>query len=170
MRRGACRRIRVDRMSVQVRGTKYEVRSTRSCRSLLMGVRVFRRFAVVLSFIPGVLAAQSQREFASRREALLRKVSDGVIVAFGAHEPPQDYLSFFQAPSFYYLTGLREPDAALVMVKKNGQVNATMFVQPRLPAREVWTGSRMGTGAVEALTGVRGRSSDDLATVLDSLA
>jgi len=135
-----------------------------------MGVRVFRRFAVVLSFIPGVLAAQSQREFASRREALLRKVSDGVIVAFGAHEPPQDYLSFFQAPSFYYLTGLREPDAALVMVKKNGQVNATMFVQPRLPAREVWTGSRMGTGAVEALTGVRGRSSDDLATVLDSLA
>ena len=87
-----------------------------------------------------------------------------------AHEPPQDYLSFFQSPSFYYLTGLREPDAALVMVKKNGQVSATMFVQPRLPAREVWTGARMGTGAVETLTGIRGRSSDELAAVLDSLA
>jgi len=131
---------------------------------------VFRRFALAASFVPGVLLAQSQKEFASRREALLRKVGDGVIVALGAHEPPQDYLSFYQAPSFYYLTGLREPDAALVMVKKNGQVSATMFVQPRLPAREVWTGPRMGTGAVETLTGIRGRSSDELAAVLDSLA
>ena len=131
---------------------------------------MFRRFALAASFVPGVLLAQSQKEFASRREALLRKVGDGVIVALGAHEPPQDYLSFYQAPSFYYLTGLREPDAALVMVKKNGQVSATMFVQPRLPAREVWTGARMGTGAVETLTGIRGRSSDDLAAVLDSLA
>ena len=131
---------------------------------------MFRRLTVAALFVPGVLLAQSQKEFASRREALLRKVSDGVIVAFGAHEPPQDYLSFFQAPSFFYLTGVREPDAALVMVKKNGQVNATMFVQPRLPAREVWTGARMGTGAVESLTGIRGRSSDNLATVLDSLA
>jgi len=125
--------------------------------------------AFVLSFVPGVLAAQSQKEFASRREALLKKVGDGIIVALGAHEPAEDYLSFFQAPSFYYLTGLREPDAALVMVKKNGQVNATMFVQPRLPAREVWTGSRMGTGAVESLTGIHARSSDALFAVLDSL-
>ena len=131
---------------------------------------MFRRFALALSLVPGVLVAQSQKEFASRREALLRKVGDGVIVAFGAHEPSQDYLSFFQAPSFYYLTGFREPDAALVMVKKNGQVNATMFVQPRLPAREVWTGSRIGTAGVETLTGIRGRSSDQLPAVLDSLA
>ncbi len=121
-------------------------------------------------FMPGVLAAQSQKEFATRREALLRKVGDGVIVAFGAHEPAQDYEAFYQAPSFYYLTGLREPEAALVMVKKNGQVNATMFVQPRLPAREVWTGSRIGTAGVESLTGIRGRSSDQFAGVLDSLA
>jgi Xaa-Pro aminopeptidase len=131
---------------------------------------MFRRLILAASFVPGVLFAQSQKEFASRREALLRKVGDGVIVAFGAHEPAQDFLSFFQAPSFYYLTGLREPDAALVMVKKNGQVSATMFVQPRLPAREVWTGSRMGTSAVEKLTGIRGRSSEQFPAVLDSLA
>jgi Xaa-Pro aminopeptidase len=121
-------------------------------------------------FVPSVLLAQSQKEFASRREALLRKVGDGVIVAFGAHEPAQDYLSFFQAPSFYYLTGLREPNAALVMVKKSGSVDATMFVQPQMPAREVWTGARIGTRGAESLTGIRGRSSDQLASVLDSLA
>jgi Xaa-Pro aminopeptidase len=137
---------------------------------MIQGGFVFRRIVLAGLLMPGVLVAQSQKEFASRREALLRKVGDGVIVALGAHEPAQDYLSFVQAPSFYYLTGLREPDAALVMVKKNGQVNATMFVQPRLPAREVWTGARLGTGAVETLTGIRGRSSEQLAAVLDSLA
>ena len=131
---------------------------------------MLRRIVFVLLFVPGVLVAQSQKEFATRREALLRKVGDGVIVAFGAHEPAQDYIAFYQAPSFYYLTGLHEPDAALVMVKKNGQVNATMFVQPGLPAREVWTGARLGTREVETLTGIRGRSSDQFATVLDSLA
>jgi len=131
---------------------------------------VLRRLAIALSFVPAALVAQSQKEFASRREALLKRVGDGVIVAFGAHEPAQDYLSFYQSPSFYYLTGLREPDAALVMVKKNGQVNATMFVQPRLPAREVWTGARIGMAGVETLTGIRGRSSEQLAAVLDSLA
>ena len=131
---------------------------------------MIRRFTLAALLMPGVLVAQSQKEFASRREALLKKVGDGVIVAFGAHEPAQDYLSFFQAPSFYYLTGVREPDAALVMVKKAGQVNATLFVQPRLPAREVWTGARLGTAAVESLTGIRGRSSEELTAVLDSLA
>jgi Xaa-Pro aminopeptidase len=131
---------------------------------------VFRRIAFAALLVPGVLIAQSQKEFASRREALLKKVGDGAIVAIGAHEPAQDYVSFYQAPSFYYLTGLREPDAALVMIKKNGMVNATMFVQPRQPSREVWTGARMGTGAIENLTGIRGRSSTELPAVLDSLA
>ena len=131
---------------------------------------MFRRLILAGLLVPGVVLAQSQKEFATRRAALLRKVGDGVIVAFGAHEPTQDYQSFYQLPSFYYLTGLREPDAALIMVKKDGQVSATMFVQPQVPAREVWTGARMGTAAVEKLTGIRGRSSEQLPAVLDSLA
>ena len=50
-----------------------------------------------------------------------------------------------QSPSFYYLTGFKEPDAALIVVKQGGQVvSSTMFVQPRLPSREVWTGTRLG--------------------------
>ena len=131
---------------------------------------MFRRIVFVALLVPGVLVAQTQKEYASRREALLRKVGDGVIVAFGAHAPAQDYLPFDQTPSFRYLTGLREPDAALVMVKKGGTVAATMFVQPQMSAREVWTGARIGTRGVESLTGIRGRASDQLPTVLDSLA
>ena len=53
------------------------------------------------------------------------------------------------------------------MVKKNGAIEATMFVQPQMPAREVWTGARLGTRGVESLTGIRGRSSDQFTSVLD---
>jgi len=120
---------------------------------------------------PALLSAQSQQEFAARRAAVVAGMPDGVLVALGAHEPAQDYLSFVQSPSFYYLTGFKEPDAALIVVKQGGQVvSSTMFVQPRLPSREVWTGSRLGVEGIGKLTGMRGRSVEDLPKVLDSLA
>ena len=76
-----------------------------------------------------------------------------------------------QDSDFYYLTGFKEPDAALIVVKQGGQVvSSTMFVQPRLPSREVWTGSRLGVEGISKLTGMRGRSVEDLPKVLDSLA
>lgn len=132
---------------------------------------MIRRLALAALLAPGLLLAQSQQEYAARRAALAGKFAEGVIVAFGAHEPAQDYLSFYQSPSFYYLTGFKEPDAALVMVKKDGAVrSATMFVQPRQPSREVWTGTRLGVEGISGLTGIKGRSAADFPVVLDSLA
>src|SRR5215212_9304134 len=96
---------------------------------------------------------------------------DGVLVALGAHEPSQDYLSFVQSPSFYYLTGFKEPDAALIVVKQGGQVvSSTMFVEPRLPSREVWTGARLGVEGIATMSGMKGRDVAELPKVLDSLA
>jgi Xaa-Pro aminopeptidase len=132
---------------------------------------VIRRFVVAGLLLPGLLAAQSRQEYAARRLALEAKIPDGIFVALGAREPAQDYLSFYQSPSFYYLTGFKEPEAALIMVKKGGQVvSSTMFVQPREPSREVWTGTRAGVDGVTALTGIKGRSAADLPAVLDSLS
>ena len=132
---------------------------------------MIRRLALAALLLPGVLSAQSTQEFERRRMQFATRVPDGVIVALGAREPAQDYLAFFQAPSFYYLTGLREPDAALVMVKKGVQVSwAMIFVQPKVPSREVWTGTRLGIRAVTDLTSIRGRSLAELPAALDSLA
>ena len=132
---------------------------------------MIRRLILCALFLPSLLAAQSQQEFATRRATVLAGMPDGVLVALGAHEPAQDYLSFVQSPSFYYLTGFKEPDAALIVVKQGGRVtSSTMFVQPRLPSREVWTGSRLGTEGIAKLTGLTGRDVADLPKVLDSLA
>ena len=132
---------------------------------------MIRRLVSSMLLVPALLSAQSQQEFAARRAAVVAGMPDGALVALGAHEPAQDYLSFVQSPSFYYLTGFKEPDAALIVVKRGGQVvSSTMFVQPRLPSREVWTGSRLGVEGIGKLTGMRGRSVEDLPKVLDSLA
>jgi Xaa-Pro aminopeptidase len=132
---------------------------------------MLRRFVLSALLVPIVAGAQSQQEFAARRAAIVGPLSDGVLVALGAHEPAQDYISFVQSPSFYYLTGFKEPDAALIVVKQGGQVvSSTMFVQPRLPSREVWTGARTGVEGIATLTGMKGRDVADLPKVLDSLA
>ncbi|QJR36240.1 aminopeptidase P family protein [Gemmatimonas groenlandica] len=118
----------------------------------------------------GAPPAVARAEYAARREALASAlVGDGVILALGGREPREDYVSFFQATNFYYLTGMREPDAALVGVKQGATVEWTVFVQPKEPSREVWTGNRVGPENAEATWGVRGRSMAELDAAVDSL-
>lgn len=136
---------------------------------------MIRRFVVAtlaLSLLsPGAARAQSRQELAARRLALAARVPDGVILVLGGGEPAQDFLSFAQAASFYYLTGIREPEAALVMVRRGGLMTySTIFVRPRQPGREVWTGARLGTEGAASFTGMRGRGIGELPSVLDSLA
>ena len=132
-----------------------------------------RRLAVAICvalFIGAAAQAQfAPGEYAQRRAALLAQIPEGFVVALGAHEPAQDFLSFYQAPSFNYLTGLLEPDAALVMVKSARGVASMLFVEPRVPAREVWVGARLGVEAAQKRTGLPARENDDLSKVLDSL-
>src|SRR3954463_2155322 len=109
-------------------------------------------------------------DYAQRRAALLAKIPDGIVVALGAHEPVQDYLSFYQSPSFNYLTGFLEPDAVLVMTKSGSATTSTLFVEPRIPAREVWVGARLGVDAARRRAGIATRVVGEWPAVLDSLA
>ncbi|MGI8498398.1 MAG: aminopeptidase P N-terminal domain-containing protein [Gemmatimonadaceae bacterium] len=134
-----------------------------------LALRMF--LATALALLPASLPAQiAQSEYAARRDSLAARLGDAVIVVLGAHEPAEDFLSFFQSSAFLYLTGLREPEAALVMVHRGGQLSSILFVQPKDPGREVWTGHRLGAAGVAGLTGMQGRSTDELGGVLDSLA
>ena len=132
----------------------------------------FHRAVVVLALVSAGVPARAQvpqSEYAQRRAALAARVQDGVVLAIGAQEPSHDYLSFFQSESFRYLTGYNEPNAALVMVKAGGQTTATLFVEPRDPPAEVWTGKRFGPEGASAATGIAARPVAELGRVLDSL-
>ena len=65
---------------------------------------------------------------------------------------------YHQHPDLYYLTGYDEPNGVLVLFKEpqtmGGQAGITeaLFVQPRDPKAEVWTGRRLGAeGAKQQL-------------------
>ena len=126
--------------------------------------------ALTFSASTAARAQFSASEYAQRRAALLAQIPDGIVVALGAHEPAQDYLSFYQSPSFNYLTGFLEPDAVLVMTKSAGATASTLFVEPRIPAREVWVGARLGVDAARQRTGLATRDVGEWPAVLDSLA
>jgi hypothetical protein len=90
------------------------------------------RAAATAALLGGALplpAQVAESEYASRRAALAAALGEGVLVAFGAAEPVHDFEHFEQAPNFQYLTGIREPGAALVIVGRGGQAAATLFVE-----------------------------------------
>ncbi|HVT37565.1 MAG TPA: Xaa-Pro aminopeptidase [Gemmatimonadaceae bacterium] len=132
-------------------------------------MKLIRRIALFVLSAP--LSAQiTQAEYASRRAALAASLkADGVIVVLGAPEPRENYLTFWQSQHFNYLTGFQEPDAALLIVRRNGAEQEMLFVQPRDPAREVWTGARLGVEGVRTAMGIQGRPAGALRAVLDSL-
>lgn len=79
------------------------------------------------------------------------------------HEPiaPQDFL---------YLSGILEPDSALVLYGKGRPDQAILFVPCRDPGRELWDGPRSGKDGAAALTGIeRVHSTEELGVVLKSL-
>ncbi|KAA9333178.1 aminopeptidase P family protein [Hymenobacter busanensis] len=98
----------------------------------------------------------------ARREALRQQMPAGsVAVLFAApvrnRANDVDFI-YHQSPDLYYLTGYDEPQAVLVLFKESqsigGQAGVTeaMFVQPRNPKAESWTGRRLGTeGAKQQL-------------------
>ncbi|UOQ78865.1 aminopeptidase P N-terminal domain-containing protein [Hymenobacter sp. 5516J-16] len=101
--------------------------------------------------------------FHKQRRELLRQAlpagSVAVLFAAPVRNRANDVdFTYHQSPDFYYLTGYTEPDAVLVLFKEpqtvKGQAGVTeaLFVQPRDPQAEQWTGRRLGTeGAKQQL-------------------
>jgi Xaa-Pro aminopeptidase len=130
----------------------------------------FSLVALGLAAAVAPLGAQvPSAEYAQRRAALAAKMQDGVLLAIGAQEPAQDYLSFYQNEPFTYLTGYNEPNAALVLVKRAGQTSSMLFVEEKDPGAEVWTGKRFGPEGATKATGINARPRAQLKAVLDSL-
>jgi Xaa-Pro aminopeptidase len=77
---------------------------------------------------------------------------DGIAVIPGAHEVIRNYdvhHPFRQDSFFWYLTGFHEPEAVAVIAPGADDGDYTLFVRPRDPATEVWTGIRAGTEGAE---------------------
>lgn len=123
------------------------------------------------SALGGPVEAQiSNREFAQRRADLAAEIGNGLILAMGSAQPPEDYMNFYQNSPFRYLTGFVEPNAAFLALVSDGVITRDLlFVNPRNPAEETWEGYRVGPGGTDASVGIEGRSVSELPAVFDSL-
>jgi Xaa-Pro aminopeptidase len=131
--------------------------------------RALVTIAFALLIAPPTSAQIPLTEYAQRRATLASQLEDGVFIARGAAEPVQDYMSFYQSAGFLYLTGYREAGAALVLRKRGGDLQWTLFVQEKDPAREVWSGRRYGPARAGEATGVDAQPVSRLRATLDSL-
>lgn len=92
-------------------------------------------------------------EYARRRQRLMAKIGSGVAI-FSSAPPAINHAdveyNYRQDSDFYYLTGFTEPDAVAVFVPNHEEHKFILFVRPRDPKVEVWTGYRAGVeGAKE---------------------
>ena len=101
--------------------------------------------ASLLVFAPVFAGGISRDEYKSRR-AEFRKSLDGVMLLFGANEPDDLHLSFFQDANFLYLSGWREP-GAVMMLTKNEEI---IFLPERDPHLETYTGRKVGADDSDA--------------------
>ena len=99
-----------------------------------------------------------------RRDALRKNLPDNTcaVLFSGAERQRANDTKFIfhQDPDFYYLTGLLEPNAVLIIFKEEQVFYDTMktkeliFVQDRDPAKEIWTGKILGTKGVSKQLGL----------------
>jgi Xaa-Pro aminopeptidase len=82
--------------------------------------------------------------FKKRREAFLKKVSEGSISLFFAGTAPQKSADqsypFVVNKNFYYLTGIDQEQAVLMMIKGQNQIKSYLFTEKRDAQKILWDG------------------------------
>ncbi len=97
---------------------------------------------------------------ALRRRALAARIGRGVALIPAAHERDveRDYVQdndFRQTNTFFYLTELETQDAWLLIVAGGEAATTVLFLPPRTPSQERWTGLRLGPDTTAArLSGI----------------
>jgi Xaa-Pro aminopeptidase len=116
--------------------------------SLMVGVSIS---------ISGALDRQPNSDYRARREALSKKVS-GVVVLFAPLEAGDEVYGFRQADNFFYLSGVTDPGAALLIAspaEAKGDSPAQpyaeiLFLPPRNLTQEKWLGPKLGPDNADA--------------------
>jgi Xaa-Pro aminopeptidase len=137
-------------------------------RSLSIAALAFVFFATTVPFAHS-LEKQPTAVYHARRVALAAKLTGGAAVFFAANEPPMEYQDFRQDENFYYLTGWKEPGAALLVIADAPDSSAKrsykeiLFLPTRNLRLEKYTGPKLdaaspgvaketGVDAVEPMT------------------
>jgi Xaa-Pro aminopeptidase len=103
-------------------------------------------------------SAISVAEYRQRRDALMGQLpTNSAVVLPGAGlvtRSRDSEFAFRQNSDFYYLTGIQEPDALLVLLPGRAEGESVVFCLDRDPTMEAWTGRRLGAAGVVTEHGI----------------
>ena len=107
---------------------------------------------------PKFTDAERQGELARRRAAVASKMNDGSILILFSAEPKLytndvDYV-YRQENNLFYLTGLKQNGATLIITKTESNVSETLFIPKRVPLREAWEGSMYSREQALRISGI----------------
>src|SRR6185503_8537283 len=125
----------------------------------------------LVTMAPESSAQISDAEFRQRRDSLTGRLpQDAVVIAFGERDEI-GFPAFYQSPNFRYLTGLSEPNAALIITGRDasGHAIGTLFRQDRSPSDVLFNGSLEDPAQLTRRTSLAVRPLAQLATVVDSV-
>jgi Xaa-Pro aminopeptidase len=95
---------------------------------------------------------QSTSVYAARRAALMKAMGSGVAVVYAEGE--DDAAGYRQSSDFFYLTGVQEKGAVLVLAPTERSYREFLYLPSRDPEAERWTGEREPiAAALRAKTG-----------------
>ena len=90
-------------------------------------------------------------EFESRRISFFEQMNDNSLAIFSAADEKirnnDSEYRFRQCSDFYYLSGLNEPDAYLVLLKTDMAQKSILFNRSKDKLQEIWYGYRLGQQA-----------------------
>jgi Xaa-Pro aminopeptidase len=97
-----------------------------------------------------------QQEYRQRQQELISKIGGGTAIFRSApmatmHNDVE--YTYRQESSFYYLTGFNEPEAVAVFAPHHQEHQYILFVQPKDPEKETWTGYLTGVEAAKEIYG-----------------
>jgi Xaa-Pro aminopeptidase len=87
---------------------------------------------------------EPSQEYRSRRLRLAQRIKGNVLVLHAA--PDQELVKYYQDKNFYYLTGIDEPNATLLLDATADPPQEFLFLPERRPSEERWTGAKLGPG------------------------
>lgn len=87
-------------------------------------------------------------EYKKRRDKLALKLSKNsvAVICSNSYKTRSNDTEFpyRQNSNFYYMTGFKEDESSLVIVKKRSKVKTILFVKKKDKNHELWTGKRVG--------------------------
>jgi Xaa-Pro aminopeptidase len=108
---------------------------------------------------PNISEADRLAELSARRQEVMKRMGDkAVMVLFGAE--PRVYTNdvdyhYRQENNLYYLTGVKQEDATLVLIPGAKRTREILFMPPRDPRNETWHGHMMSADEARARSGVQ---------------